>query len=508
MGTKLQSREQVGPIKLDRLNRFKEMESADDVKQKEAEVDTLLSKPAAFAMGNKVTEKESEAVEEEDKRGKYPWPLLVRTVLLLNAFLALGINDAMGGPTLLDLRDLVGATIAQVSFIFAICSIGSLIGCFLTGALMDRIPNACYLFLASTLLLLGHANSSLPYSPSLFVMYFASFFKGLASGSLDTGGNVLLLRIWEGRDSGPYMHAIHFTFGIGAFLAPLIARPFLVNTEDTQHLNGSIRAAANLTQDREVEESVWTVKTLYPMVSAYPLLLSLVFVAFHVKDRKTAKKGANKEDEGGENQLSKGFTIAIVATVSVLFFLYVGMEVAFGTFVSVFAVQSKLQFTRQQGSDVTAVFWGTFAATRGLAIFAAIVASPNIIMWTSFTISGIGSIILCIWGDTYPEALYVGTALLGIGMASIFATGFLWVERRMKVTARIGSAFLVASSSGADVFPLVVGQLVEDHPMGFIYLTTGIWASCLFIFTMVSLIALKGERSKTSLVAKENHLNG
>ena len=68
------------------------------------------------------------------------------------------------------------------------------------------------------------------------------------------------------------------------------------------------------------------------------------------------------------------------------------------------------------------------------------------------------------------EALYVGTALLGIGMASIFATGFLWVERRMKVTARIGSAFLVASSSGADVFPLVVGQLVEDHPMGFVFL--------------------------------------
>ena len=53
-------------------------------------------------------------------------------------------------------------------------------------------------------------------------------------------------------------------------------------------------------------------------------------------------------------------------------------------------------------------------------------------------------------------------------MASIFATGFLWVEMRMKVTARIGSAFLVASSSGADVFPLVVGQLVEEHPMGFV----------------------------------------
>ena len=102
--TKLQSREQVGPLKLDRLNRFRAMASADDVKQKEAEVDTLLSKPAASTiMGDNVTEKESE-VAVEDKSGKYPWPLLLRTVLLLNAFLALGINDAMGGPTLLDLR--------------------------------------------------------------------------------------------------------------------------------------------------------------------------------------------------------------------------------------------------------------------------------------------------------------------------------------------------------------------------------------------------------------------
>merc|ERR1712130_146842 len=244
------------------------------------EVDTLLARPAGTTiMGDKVTE----TVEiEEGKSEKYPWPLLVRTVLLLNAFLALGINDAMGGPTLLDLRDLVGTTIAKVSFIFVLSSIGSLVGCFLTGAFMDRIPNACYLFLASTLLLIGVANGSLPYSPSLFFMYAASFMKGLASGSMDTGGNVLLLRIWEGRDSGPYMHAIHFTFGIGAFLAPLISRPFLVNT-----------------------------------------------------------------------------------------------EVAFGTFVSVFAVQSKLQFTRQQGSDVTAVFWGSFAATRGVAIFAAILASPK-----------------------------------------------------------------------------------------------------------------------------------
>ena len=55
--------------------------------------------------------------------------------------------------------------------------------------------------------------------------------QGFGSGFLDTGGNSLLLGIWAGRDSGPYMHALHFTFGLGAFLAPLLARPFLLNEE-------------------------------------------------------------------------------------------------------------------------------------------------------------------------------------------------------------------------------------------------------------------------------------
>ena len=80
--------------------------------------------------------------------------------------------------------------------------------------------------------------------------------------------------------------------------------------------------------------------------------------------------------------------------------------------------------------------------------------------WSSFTISGLGSLVLCLWGEVYSgisliitnrfswqstppqesklktrsEALFVGTALLGIGMASIFATGFLWVERRLKAS--------------------------------------------------------------------------
>jgi hypothetical protein len=92
-------------------------------------------------------------------------------------------------------------------------------------------------------------------------------------------------------------------------------------------------------------------------------------------------------------------------------------------------------------------------------------------------------------------SLYLGTALLGVGMASIFATGFLWVERRMTVTARIGSAFMVASSAGADVFALLVGQLVEEHPTGFLHLTAGVWAGCALVFGLACLVARAGQQA-------------
>ena len=82
------------------------MAPTDNVEQQQKEQETLLSRPPDHTtMGEIVKTRETfESEEEEKNNGKYPWPLLVRTVLLLNAFLALGINDAIGGPTLLDLR--------------------------------------------------------------------------------------------------------------------------------------------------------------------------------------------------------------------------------------------------------------------------------------------------------------------------------------------------------------------------------------------------------------------
>ena len=63
-------------------------------------------------------------------------------------FSVLGIVEGVIGPTLLDLKDFIGVSLGRISFIIMVSSIGSMIGCFLSGYAMDRLVKLQYLMLA------------------------------------------------------------------------------------------------------------------------------------------------------------------------------------------------------------------------------------------------------------------------------------------------------------------------------------------------------------------------
>ena len=49
---------------------------------------------------------------------------------LLKLLLFTGTTDSVRGPTLLDLRDLVGANTSDMSYTFVVAALGGLLGCF------------------------------------------------------------------------------------------------------------------------------------------------------------------------------------------------------------------------------------------------------------------------------------------------------------------------------------------------------------------------------------------
>ena len=46
------------------------------------------------------------------------------------------------------------------------------------------------------------------------------------------------LNLW-GKESPIFMQTLHFMFGVGAMLIPLIAQPFLIETGDVESLKDS-----------------------------------------------------------------------------------------------------------------------------------------------------------------------------------------------------------------------------------------------------------------------------
>lgn len=66
----------------------------------------------------------------------------------------------------------------------------------------------------------------MPHCNSLTALFSLAGLNGFSIGSFDTAINVWLLEIWQ-EESGPYMQALHFTYGLGSFVAPLICEPFL-----------------------------------------------------------------------------------------------------------------------------------------------------------------------------------------------------------------------------------------------------------------------------------------
>lgn len=58
---------------------------------------------------------------------------------------------------------------------------------------------------------------------SVFLLGFVVSFQGAAMGGLDCGANVMLIYAW--RDQvGPWMQAMHASFAVGAFFAPMLIR--------------------------------------------------------------------------------------------------------------------------------------------------------------------------------------------------------------------------------------------------------------------------------------------
>ena len=306
------------------------------------------------------------------------------------------------------------------------------------------------------------------------------------------------LQVWRGFDCGPGFHSIHFSFAFGSFISPLIAAPFLSQRSD---LITKLEAeGANQTDiDKTLEKLAPTIKTkigyLFPLLGGLILSVAAGYFVYGIKqlkqhgdlaDTEPGEEASKKHNRSKKQKITEKVMIALLMP---FFFIYVGAEYTMGTYIASFAVLSKLHLTKVQGSNLTAIFWGGIACMRFITIFAAMKFNALIIMIFCMSLSIIGALLLVFCGQLSALFLQIGVGILGFGMASIYATGFVWLEQYIFVTNKIGAAFGITEALGPNVFPTVLGQFIEQTPMVLMYENVGSIAICSVLFTASVLLS-------------------
>ncbi|GIY29722.1 sodium-dependent glucose transporter 1A [Caerostris extrusa] len=290
------------------------------------------------------------------------------------------------------------------------------------------------------------------------------------------GLNVWCLSFWN-DESSPFFQALHFFFGIGASLAPLIAGPFLSpeNVDPAINFTVSINATQFTLNNNII--IVPPIVYAYGIISIFSIMVAVLFACFFLvkaNERKGKKDVVYQDPTSCER-------FVIILTSFLLLSVYAGIEIGYGQMIAVYAVKSEHKFTQFYASVIASVYWGTFTLSRGLSIFLAIKFSPITIILCDFSIMLLSSIILATIGNMYSNFLWLGTSLLGLGLASFYASTITWVEQYVNVTNKVGSSFVVAASFGEMIAPLAISQYVKEKPQVLMYIVSGCVVTCGFL---------------------------
>ncbi len=233
------------------------------------------------------------------------------------------------------------------------------------------------------------------------------------------------------------------------------------------------------------------------IIAAILFVTSLLFMCLCCCAARTGRSlpGEALSEDYVIHKESRGFRVQILILLFIFYFLYVGMEVTYGGLIMTFSVKY-LDWSKSEGTMLTSVFWGSFAVGRGLAIFLAKCLSPAIMLIVDLVLSclALGGLVMAL--DSNHFVLWLCTAMLGVGMASIFPTGITWAERYMRVTGKATAVFVVGSALGEMALPALTGFLFQSAGamwLMYVLLGCGIVSAVIYII-MQNLATNKGER--------------
>ena len=353
-------------------------------------------------------------------------------VLAYVAFISLGMPDGLFGVAWPSIREDFDLRLDSIGAFFFAATTGYMLSSFFSGTIISRLGVGGTL--AASCALTASALLSYTIVPSWWMMVALAIASGLGAGAIDAGLNTYVAsHFGEGL-----MQWLHASFGFGVTLGPIIM-------------------TAGLTMFNS-----WRLG--YQVVGAAQLLLALSFLlTMHLwrDDGIPHEQEQERRLTDYRTPFRETLQQPVVWLNLLLFFLYTGAEISFGSW-----TYSLLTLSRNIPVEIAGLwagsYWATFTIGRILAgVLTRHFGMANLLKAGLLLALG-GSLLL--WWNPFPQASIIAVSVIGFAIAPIFPGLVSGTSARVgehHAANTIGMQIAAAGFGGA-VVPSLAGVLAEN----------------------------------------------
>lgn len=437
------------------------------------------------------------------------------TLTYWSVFFSFGLCIAFLGPTLLDLRCQTQSSLSHITWVFFSQQFCLLLGSCLGGAFKRTLAQSLVALFVSSLAI-SVVFAFIPLCHNVVVLAVVMAVAGLAMGCIDTISNMQLVKIYQ-KDSAVFLQVLHFFVGFGALLSPLIADPFLSDsnciqsnatlnaTSNLPHLRKSLvpHHPGNLSQYELPMKGMVTTRVSYAFwimaLINLPVPIAVFFLLYKERlvpcfthgrrpllsadelamETQPADKD-NRPDtlqsaqpDGGHDDLfsccqSKNFRgasysyFAVHVAGALVLFMSDGIIGEYSGFVYSYAVEEPLSVGHKVAGYLPSLFWGFITLGRLISIPVSYRMNPATMV--SINVVGVLLTFLLLLMFSYSVVfLFVGTACLGLFLSSTFPSMLAYTEDILQYKGCATTVLVTGAGIGEMVLQLLVGSIIHDQ---------------------------------------------
>ncbi|XP_033745888.1 sodium-dependent glucose transporter 1A-like [Pecten maximus] len=409
------------------------------------------------------------------------------SICIYAAFFSIGWMRGLYGPALVDILFISDVSLDLGSLVFTFNSIGYIFGC-LGGKYLAGRWNRNMLYGLNTLAL-GILIGVTPWCYLFVLMVAVHFGQGTVTGIIDTVGNIEILSLWS--NDRKMFFFLELMFVTGTFVSPFVAAPFLLDTDASVHVFNDSLNEQSETQQWNTTDTLSTQSSHlyipYTLTACLNICICLPFFVFSLKHYlRNIKTSHEVEATDTKKSLPSKYISCFVVICSSLLFLGMALGEGFISYLAVYCVE-QLSFTTSEGAVISSISGGCSIAAVVVSLF---VTSLNTLVYLGIhvvgTLSGVGFFLVCSL-VRFTSGVWLLAGVIGYFRTMIFSLTLSWTNEYItQATSTIVSIYMVSTSAGCALVPILLGKLMETY--------TNQWFCYMFLIlgTLVLLLYILG----------------